>query len=289
MRTQRLVASFVTVSLALFANLSQTVDAQAETNCVTVYVDGLPVTTCEIADPGSPGDDGGTGGGGPVCTSTPYLPTLLDADFNSGLYDDPNFDGTYDGSTSPLVRIWPDGRREEAYYVVCDGTISGVSWTVATITPRELAERAFAQVAVPRPVLAISPAPEFGTFVNLGLWLAIEEVPELRDSASEGSVSIELIGEYQGMVWTFGNGDEVTCEDFGEPYVEGSQTLDEGPCGYTYTEQPTGGSYTVTVTTTYSFRFTSSSDSGPLGDLTGEAEFQYEVNEIQTVGVDPNG
>lgn len=153
-------------------------------------------------------------------------------------------------------------------------------WTDATITPRELAERAFAQVTVPQPVLAISPAPEFGTYVNLGLWLAIEEVPELRSSASEGSVSIELIGECDGMVWDFGNGDTSPCDDFGEQHEEGSQTLDEGPCGYTYTEQPTGEPYTVTVTTTYSFRFTSSSDSGDLGGLTGEAGFQYQVSEI---------
>lgn len=262
--------------------------ALAQTVCTPVQTaDGWG---CAETSPGSPPSDGDdSDGGGSDCTWTPYLPTLPEADHNSGIYDDANFDGTYDGSTSPLVRIWPDGRRDEAYYVVCDGRSGGVVWTDSTITPRELAERAFARVIVPTPQVAISPAPEFGTYVNLGLWLAIEEVPTLRDSETEGSVSIELIGEYQGMTWTFGNGDTVTCDDFGEQYEEGSQTLEEGPCGYTYTAEPTGETYTVTVTTTWSFRFTSNSDSGPLGDLPGEVDFQYQVSEIQTVGVDPNG
>ena len=216
---------------------------------------------------------------------TAFLPSLPQADYDSGFFDDPGFTGTYDGSTRPLTRTWPDGRVEEAYTYACPGGGTRVVWADATITPRQLAERAFARVVVPRPVVAVSPTPEAGGVVNLGLWLAIEEQPTMRDYEAEGSVSIELIGEYQGMTWNFGNGDEVTCDDFGEPYPQGTNDAGEGPCGYTYTQNDGGKDpVTVTVTTAWSFRFTSSSDSGPLGDLPGEASFQYQIREIQTVG-----
>ena len=238
---------------------------------------------CVDSSPGSPGG-GSDSSGGPTCVWTPFRPNLPQADYDPEFYDDPGFTGTYDGSGDVLVRIWPDGRTEQAYTVFCGSAVRLV-WVETTITPRELAERAFAEVRVPPPITRMSPAADVGGVVNLGMWLAIESQPDLRDTETEGSVSIELIGEYQGMRWEFGNGDFEECDDFGLPYPEGSNDPGEGPCGYTYEFDENGEApYTVTVTTTWSFRFTSSSDSGPLGDLTGRATFDYQVYEIQTVG-----
>ncbi len=164
---------------------------------------------CVDESPGSPGDgsDDGGGGGDSGCSSTPFRPSLPQADYDPGFYDEPDFDGTYVGSGPILARIWPDGRREEAYTVSCQGNGIWVVWVDVTLTPRELAERAFARVVLTPPVTDMSPAADVGGVVNLGVWLAIEPQPDLRDSETEGSVSIVLIGEYQGMEWTFGNGD----------------------------------------------------------------------------------
>lgn len=260
--------------------------ARADVRCTdTVNAAGLPVQTCEEHSHPDGGGGSNGSGSGVACTYTPFLPSLPQADYDPGFYDAAGFTGTYDGSSAPLVRTWPDGRVEHAYVQVCPNRPARIVWVDPTITPRELAERALARVVVPRPVPVVSSAPEVGGVVNLGLWLAIEPQPDLFDVETEGAVSVELIGEYQGMHWEFGNDDTVDCADFGVPYEEGANDPGEGPCGYTYEFDENGDEpYTVTVTTTWSFRFTSSSDSGPLGDLTGTAEFDYQVHEIQTVG-----
>jgi hypothetical protein len=82
-----------------------------------------------------------------------------------------------------------------------------------------------------------------------------------------------------------GSDDVVTCEGFGTPYPEGSNDPDEGPCGYTYRQKlPDDAAYTITVTTEWSIPYTSSSGSGALTAIETDITYEYDVDEVQTVG-----
>jgi hypothetical protein len=268
------------LSMAVFwAGASPT--SAGDTDCRLIETDNG--YECDRSNPGSPGGSGSDS----ECVWLPYLPSLPQADYHPEFYDDPAFTGTYDGSSLPLKRTWPDGTVEHAYTQACPNAGVRVIWVDSGVTPRELAERAFARVELDPPVVTMSPAPEVGGVVNLGMWLAIEPQPNLSDFEREGAVWIELIGEYQGMEWDFGTEDEdtVECGGFGVEYEEGSDDPGEGPCGYTYEFDEQGDEpYTVSVTTNWSFRFVSDTESGPLGDLSATTTFDYQVYEIQTVG-----
>ena len=60
-------------------------------------------------------------------------------------------------------------------------------------------------------------------------------------------------------------------------------TIEEGPCGYTYGES---GAYTLSATTTWLLPYTSSGGAGSLAPMDRTSTFDYTVREIQTVGVD---
>lgn len=79
----------------------------------------------------------------------------------------------------------------------------------------------------------------------------------------------------------FGNGDSETCDGFGTPIVD-LDTVEEGPCGYTYLQ---AGTFQITAQTTWLLPFQSSSGSGALQPMERTTTFEYNVREIQTVGV----
>ena len=80
--------------------------------------------------------------------------------------------------------------------------------------------------------------------------------------------------------------DHVTCEGFGTPYPAGAEDPGEGPCGHTYLQrtpddQPHQMTYTITYALTWS---TSDGRSGSLGTFDRSVTFDYDIDEIQTVG-----
>lgn len=79
-----------------------------------------------------------------------------------------------------------------------------------------------------------------------------------------------------------GNGDVVTCDGTGVAIVD-TDTLDKGPCGYTYrASSPGDDAYTMTVTATWNVSYRSSAGSGGVDR---SISVDYDVDEIQTVGV----
>ncbi|HSP30314.1 MAG TPA: hypothetical protein VLN74_17315, partial [Ilumatobacteraceae bacterium] len=85
--------------------------------------------------------------------------------------------------------------------------------------------------------------------------------------------------------WDMGNGDVVSCDGPGTAIVD-TDTLDEGPCGYTYRQSsPDDAPFVMTVTATWAVTYQSSDGSGSVGSVNRTASVDYNVDDIPTRGV----
>ena len=145
---------------------------------------------------------------------------------------------------------------------------------------------------VPFPETNMNPDPAVGGLVNVGLWLAVTDPGPVSVTAAVGPVWATVTAVYQRTTWEMGNGDVVECDGLGVPIVDWN-TAEQGPCGYTY-RWPSAPKFTGTddlayhasVTGHWLVTFTTSTGrSGSLDPIERTTEFNYQVREIQTVGV----
>jgi hypothetical protein len=119
--------------------------------------------------------------------------------------------------------------------------------------------------------------------------LAITDPGVTSERVAVGPVWASARGELAGFTVDFGNGDSVYCDGIGVPIddvVPDHDTLEEGPCGYTYGWPDKRGEFDVTTTSSYTVTYRlSSGESGVLGDVDRTTTFVYEVAELITVGV----
>jgi hypothetical protein len=229
---------------------------------------------------------------GPVCWWTKSLFNAFDpalANLPTEIVETGTDGWYFDPATSHYVAE-PGPGIETLYYVQCPGTGGRYLW----VPPTEEIDRgaaisaAYAEMYddIPGPTLNMNPRPEVGSVVNVGLWLAVDDPGEVSAVAEIGPYWAVTTAHFDGMTWEMGNGDVVDCSGIGVPYPEGANTFDQGPCGYTYTEQPPPDGYTITVTGGWSVQLqTSDGTSNALEPVAMAHSFAYDVNEIVTVGV----
>ncbi len=194
------------------------------------------------------------------------------------------FAATADGG---VVRTFPDGRSEQVFARECPDGVGGFTWVDTSITVDDVIDDAVgrAKRAVPAPTLDLSPSPEAGGIVNLGLWLALAPPDPVTVRAEAGSLWAEATVTLASTTWDMGNGDTVVCDGAGTPIVD-TESVDEGPCGYTYRQSsPDDAPFVLTVTATWAVTYRSSAGSGSVGTLDRTASVDYDVDEIQTVGI----
>jgi hypothetical protein len=194
------------------------------------------------------------------------------------------FGETADGG---VVRQFPNGRTEQVFARECPDGASGFTWVDTSITIGDVIDDAVdrARGAVPAPTLDLSPSPEAGGIVNLGLWLALAGQDPVTVRAEAGALWAEATVTLASTSWDMGNGDIVSCEGAGTPIVD-TDTLEQGPCGYTYrASSPEDAPYQLSVTATWAITYRSSGGSGSAGTVDRTLSVDYDVDEIQTVGV----
>ena len=194
------------------------------------------------------------------------------------------FGATPDGG---VVRSFPDGRTEQVFARECPDGVGGFTWVDTSITIGDVIDDAVgrARRAVPAPALDVSPSPEAGGIVNLGLWLALAGQDPVTVRAEAGSLWAEATVSLQSTTWDLGNGDVVTCDGPGTPIVD-TDTVDPGPCGYTYRQSsPEDDPYVLSVTATWQIDYRSSGGSGSAGSVDRTLSIDYDVDEIQTIGI----
>ena len=224
----------------------------------------------------------GTAPTGPKCQWTVYLGTRPAIDAIGGV-------PMYRDTTSKADVAEPGVGVETLYRVEC---ADGVSYRWAA--PSEFVDRQAlinavrddAVASIPLPALVMSPAPDVGGVVNLGLWLAVDAPGQVNAYAEVGPVWASVTARFVGMTWDMGNGDVVNCDGPGVPYPEGSNLIEQGPCGYTYTEQPPADGYSVIATGHWQVQLvTSFGDNRALDPIDMPYTFAYDVDELVTTGV----
>lgn len=188
-----------------------------------------------------------------------------------------------DGSVG---RRFPDGEEEKGFHRACDDGTGGFRWVSTSITAADLIDQAVdrARQLAPAPTLDVNPAPEAGGIVNLGMWLAIEPVTPSPIRVEAGDLWAVAQLSLASTAWDLGNGDRVTCDGPGVP-IPDLDTVEEGPCGYTYrTSSAEDAPYQLGVTATWSVDYQSSAGAGSAGTIDRSLTVPYDVDEVQTIG-----
>ena len=258
--------------------------------------------------------ESGNGGGGNSATTTTPFGTSDDGTIGAGVDTGPSGGGAAPGPATyrPTCRWVPanitntagtgavgdtdDGgsqiendNGDLGWLRVCGDGEPEFVWLPPAVDPIDLvpgaSARARAQLPLPEPNM--SPAPEIGSVVNLGLWFAVEDPGVTTARATLGNAWAQVRGSFASVSIDPGDGsDHVTCDGFGTPYPAGAEDPGEGPCGHTYLQrtrddQPHQMTYTITYALTWS---TSDGRSGSLGAFDRSVTFDYDIDEIQIVG-----
>jgi hypothetical protein len=229
-------------------------------------------------------------GRGPRCTHRPAtygeFPNVVDT--NSGTVPDPNEQANRD----------VNGRTERGWVRVCPtGNNTGNNtesnsfyWAPANTDPATLIPDALAdartRLATPTP--AINPDATAGGIVNLGMWLAVDDPGTTTARATLAGVWAQVTATISNITIDLGNGDTIHCDGIGTPIPDTAlDSLDEGPCGYTYRQSsPDDDPYQLTITTNYNINWTTSNNqTGTLAPISRSITLDYDVDEIQTIGV----
>ncbi len=199
---------------------------------------------------------------------------------------------TPEEASQPATRVINE-REHRLYSVACTDAGTTLRYVPTGVDVDDLIEGITNQVQgqLQPPVPSISPTPEANGIVNLGLWLAVEPQTLNAITAQAGpAVWITVAPTLSSTTFDLGNGDSVTCETTGVPIEEVHPDLDvveQSPtCGYTYRHSsPDDQPYQLTITTTWSLPYTSSEGSGEIPPLERTVTLDYDVDEIQTIGV----
>lgn len=227
----------------------------------------------------------GTGGSGPRCTWTRVtgfgVLTVGGSTLESKALGDGYVDQRDDGDYVLYYRSGCTDERSDGFYWIPPVSIADLR--------RDAYERV--QAALPLPSLNMSPDPSVGGFVNLGLWLSVDDPGGRSATAAIGPVWVTVTAAYDSTTWQMGNSDSVVCPGLGVPIVDVDR-VDEGPCGYTY-RQPSAPQFTgdalayhASVTGNWVVSWVDHRGaSGSLDPIDRTTTFDYQVREIQTVGV----
>ena len=242
----------------------------------------------EVNQPGSaartPGPVSISGTSAPRCTHRPAtygeFPNVVPAD--SVDIPDPasQVDRDNNGRTETgWVRTCGTGTANNSFY-----------WAPTNINAIDLIPNALAnartQLTAPTP--AINPDATAGGIVNLGMWLAIDDPGTTTARAALANVWAQVTANVAGIQFDLGNGDTINCDGLGTPIPDRAlDSLDQGPCGYTYPQSsPDDDPYQLTITTNYTITYTTSTGAnGTLAPITRSITIDYDVDEIQTIGV----
>ncbi|MFN3256058.1 MAG: hypothetical protein ACE37B_10195 [Ilumatobacter sp.] len=190
----------------------------------------------------------------------------------------------------PTSVLWRQGGEVIAhgfYGVYCPGAAVDFVYVALDTDDAVLLEEieALMRGRLPVPAPDVSPGVEVGGIVNVGLWLAIEPpaVP-VRLTAEAGPRWVSIVAVHTESVFDMGNGDRVRCGGVGDPIVD-LDTVEASPvCGYTYRQpSPAGVGFVLSISSEWVLPWVSSSGSGVLSH-TQTVAFDYDVDEVQTVG-----
>ena len=186
----------------------------------------------------------------------------------------------------------PSGASSGAWYTrVCsspDGTVISESpgmWlvTAPTASPESLARDARSRLALPKPVIRLSPAPPAVQIVYLPTWVWLDDASwgSRSATASVPGLSITATASATRLVLTTGDGTTVTCTGRGTAWASGMDANAPSPtCGHTYIRP---GTPVLAATVTWQVTWAGGGQSGTVPDLVTTAAQPVTVTEAQAL------
>lgn len=147
----------------------------------------------------------------------------------------------------------------------------------------EVARRAYAQLYLAAPQIALSPSGEQLVNLPTWLWLDPEDWTEVSATASVPGVSVTAVAAPQSVSWSMGDGGSVSCSGPGTPFTSGADPASESPdCGYTYATSSAaspGELFPVTATVEWTVTWSGAGQSGTFAGLTTSSSTDVRVAE----------
>lgn len=229
--------------------------------------------------PGTPAS-AGNGGGSNSPTNCTY--TLVQLEAGAPIFDlDGNLiDTSGDGA-------WYDKQCGTVYFGL---VFVPAGAATPVVSPRTLANGVLGRMPIPVPKVRLSP--EGDQVVNLPMWTWLDEWAAVTDSANVPGVAVTVTAAPTKAIWTFGDGQSVTCNGPGVPW-----TAAAGPeplCGHTFTRSSAAapnGTYRVTVSVTWTASYTvaGGAGGGNLAPVTRTTTFGIQVGEVQSINTNLGG
>jgi hypothetical protein len=160
---------------------------------------------------------------------------------------------------------------------------------VAAADPAVVAQSAVATLRLPKPTIRFKPAPPAPQFVNLPtwLWLAPGSWAPRAATASVPGLAVTATAKPIRVLWSTGDGAQVTCTGPGTPWRAGMDPAAASPtCGHTY-RQPSvgrsGGVFAVRATVTWQVAWAGGGQTGAVPQLSTTSTAQIVVREAPAV------
>ena len=165
---------------------------------------------------------------------------------------------------------------------------------VTKISPYQAATQVARELQVQPITVGMAPKfnPEIGyrrSHVGVPIWMWVEN-PTTETwgpwdiNVTLGGQSVSATATATSVEWDMGDGNTVICEQ-GQAYNTAYGLQHSPSCGHIYTHT---GTYTVTITTRWSFDWVSGGQSGSIA-LSASTTEEVTINEVQSVNVSPDG
>jgi hypothetical protein len=150
-----------------------------------------------------------------------------------------------------------------------------------TVSPEVLAQEAVSRLDLPVPVIRLSPMPPAPQIVFLPTWVWLDEDSwgSRSAAASVPGLSVTATATARQLVIAPGDGATVTCTGRGAAWTAGTDPTKASDCGHTYTSRPSGRTFTLRATVTWTVSWAGGGATGTVPDLTTTATIDVEVRE----------
>ncbi len=251
---------------------------------------GCPVAYCSTGAP-----PGGTGGSGPAQWNCTWSP-----DPSGGAPPAGQVQGAWYFQVCYSTQYWIGGPGAGTWEVIwVEYPLGGASQPSAGT----LAKEAESEVSLPSPTIQTNPdevGGMSGTVVNVLTWLWVN--PSIwhaySATASAGGLSATVVADPTSVLWTTGDGYQITCDGPGSVYNPLVPWAWQSTyCGHAYAVtsagQPSSGGgpndagFLLTATVAWSVTWSASNgQSGSLPEMTTESSTRLRVEQIQSVNND---
>lgn len=202
-------------------------------------------------------------------------------------YDGTDCQGDWQRTITGDVITWIDdttGNIMATWVESCPGIYTPSERVYRAPTPDDLIPGVYGEVIaqISPPVSDVNP-PDRAP-VNLGLWLATAGPEVISETEPVGPFTVTVTATLRYTWFDMGNDDVIRCDGLGEP-ISDLDTLEPGPCGYTYADLIEEGAH-LGMRAQWDIEYFTSIGDGTLPPIYTESATPYTVFEIQTVGTD---